>query len=48
MPVFVERSVLALEAIYVNGGRRGFLLRIAPAALQRTLDAVAVEVALEA
>jgi glycosyltransferase involved in cell wall biosynthesis len=29
MPVFVEASVLELERIYINGGRRGFLVSIA-------------------
>ena len=27
LPVFVERAILALETIYVNGGSRGFLVR---------------------
>src|SRR6185436_18369996 len=31
MPVYVEESVLALPAILINGGRRGYLLGIAPA-----------------
>jgi len=43
MPVFVERSILALPAIYINGGRRGLLVRIDPAALTRVLGAVAVD-----
>jgi Cys-tRNA(Pro) deacylase len=45
MPVFVERSILDLPAIYVNGGRRGLLVRIAPAELTRVLGAVAVKAA---
>jgi Cys-tRNA(Pro) deacylase len=48
MPVFVERSVLDLDRIYINGGRRGFLVEIAPSALTRTLGAVAVDCALDA
>jgi Cys-tRNA(Pro) deacylase len=48
MPVFVERSVLDLDRIYINGGRRGFLVQIAPSALTRTLGAVAVHCALDA
>jgi Cys-tRNA(Pro) deacylase len=28
MPVYVERSILALPKIYINGGRRGFLVCI--------------------
>lgn len=47
MPVFVERSILALEALYINGGRRGLLLRIAPEDLVRVLRPQAVDVALE-
>lgn len=45
MPVFVERSILALEAVYINGGRRGLLVRIAPSELVRVLGAVAVDAA---
>jgi Cys-tRNA(Pro) deacylase len=44
LPVFVERSVLALDTIYVNGGRRGLLVQIAPAELTRVLGAVPVDV----
>jgi Cys-tRNA(Pro) deacylase len=47
MPVFVERSVLALPRIYLNGGRRGYLVSIEPSVLLSTLSAVAVECALE-
>ena len=45
LPVFIERSILELPAIYINGGRRGFLVRIAPAALARLLAPTAVDVA---
>ena len=45
LPVFVERSILELPAIYINGGRRGLLVRIAPAELARVLGAVAVDAA---
>ena len=47
LPVFLERSILALPRIYINGGRRGFLVGIAPADLERTLAPKLVEVALE-
>jgi Cys-tRNA(Pro) deacylase len=47
LPVYLERSVLALPRIYINGGRRGFLVGIAPAELQRTLAPTLVDVALE-
>ena len=46
LPVFMERSILALERIYINGGRRGFLVAIAPGELVRTLAPQLVEVAL--
>jgi Cys-tRNA(Pro) deacylase len=47
MPVYVERSILAIEKVYVNGGSRGFLVGIAPAEIVRVLGAVPVEVAIE-
>jgi prolyl-tRNA editing enzyme YbaK/EbsC (Cys-tRNA(Pro) deacylase) len=45
LPVFVERSVLDLETIYIKGGRRGLLVKIAPAELTRVLGAVPVHAA---
>jgi Cys-tRNA(Pro) deacylase len=47
MPVYLERSVLALPRIWINGGRRGFLVAIDPGEIVRTLAPVLVEVALE-
>jgi Cys-tRNA(Pro) deacylase len=47
MPVYMERSILGLEKIYINGGRRGFLVRLAPGEIVRTLAPQLVEVALE-
>ena len=47
LPVYVERSVLELPHLYINGGRRGLLVRIAPADLSRILRPVAVSVALK-
>ena len=46
MPVYVERSVLALECIYINGGRRGFLVGLAPQVLETLLQARPVDCAL--
>ena len=46
MPVFLERSVLALPRIFINGGRRGYLLGMAPAELERVLSPTLVDVAL--
>ena len=47
LPVYVERSVLELPHLYINGGRRGLLVRVAPADLSRILRPVAVSVALK-
>ncbi len=47
LPLYMERSILALGHVYINGGRRGFLVRIAPQEIVRTLDPALVEVALE-
>jgi Cys-tRNA(Pro) deacylase len=46
LPVFVEGSVLALPAIYINGGQRGFLVGIAPEVLARLLGATPVQCAI--
>jgi Cys-tRNA(Pro) deacylase len=46
MPVYVEASVLELERICINGGRRGYLIGIAPAVLTELLDAKPVHCAL--
>jgi Cys-tRNA(Pro) deacylase len=47
MPVYLERSVLELPRIYINGGRRGYLLGMDSSELVRLLSPVLVEVALE-
>ena len=47
MPIYVEKTILDLAQIYINGGRRGFLVSIAPQELLRVLNARAVEVALQ-
>ena len=44
--VFVEASVLELPRIYINGGRRGYLVGIAPSVLSALLDAKPVHCAL--
>lgn len=46
MPVFLERSVLDLPRIWINGGRRGYLVGIDPRELVRTLSPTLVDVAL--
>ena len=46
LPVYVERTILNLPTIYINGGSRGFLLGVAPADAARVLGATLVDVAL--
>jgi prolyl-tRNA editing enzyme YbaK/EbsC (Cys-tRNA(Pro) deacylase) len=46
MPVYVEASILELETIYINGGRRGYLVGIAPGVLTALLGAKPVHCAL--
>ena len=46
MPVYAERGIFDLERIYINGGRRGYLVGIAPADLVPLLAPVLVEVGL--
>ena len=46
MPVYVERSILDLEKIYINGGRRGYLIGITPQVLGALLPVTLVECAL--
>ena len=48
MPVYVEEGVLALPKVHINGGRRGFLVGIAPAVLTDLLGAKPVHCALAA
>jgi len=45
LPIFIERSILELPAIYINGGRRGFLVRLLPSDLVKTLNPTPVDVA---
>ncbi|MDR2788393.1 MAG: Cys-tRNA(Pro) deacylase [Candidatus Accumulibacter sp.] len=48
MPVYVEKTILDLPLIYINGGRRGFLVGIRPQDLTRALAPVTVEAAAQA
>jgi Cys-tRNA(Pro) deacylase len=45
IPVYVERSIFDLEGIFINGGKRGFLIHIDPNILPGVLEVTAVEVA---
>ena len=47
MPVYIEKTILDLPLIYINGGRRGFLVGVHPHDLMRALAPKVVEVALK-
>jgi Cys-tRNA(Pro) deacylase len=47
MPVFAERSILELPEIYINGGRRGLLVKLRSADLASALSVTLVDVARE-
>ena len=46
MPVYIEDSILALPLIAINGGRRGYLVQIAPQVCVELLGAQSVNCAL--
>lgn len=45
LPIYMERSIADLDRLYVNGGRRGFLVSMAPSELVRVLSPTLVDVA---
>jgi Cys-tRNA(Pro) deacylase len=45
LPVFMQRTISDLERVYINGGRRGFLVAVTPADIVRVLAAELVDVA---
>jgi Cys-tRNA(Pro) deacylase len=46
MPVFAQRTIVELPRIYINGGRRGYLVGLDPRELLRLLSPMLVDVAL--
>ena len=46
LPIYVEASILSLDKIYINGGKRGFLVAIAPQDLVKLLKPTPVTVAI--
>ena len=45
MPVYCERSVTELQTVYINGGKRGYIISLATADLLRVLQPVLVDAA---
>ncbi len=46
LPIFAESSIFGLERIWINGGKRGFLIEISPLALKNVLEVQEVDVAI--
>lgn len=46
LPVYVERTIMDLPDIYINGGRRGLLVKISPMVLETLLPVTRVDVAI--
>ena len=47
MPVYMEETILALTRIYINGGRRGYLIAMDPRDIVKILNPTAVHVGIE-
>lgn len=47
MPVYMEQSILELPKIYINGGKRGYLVGVDPKDVARVLAPVMVKVGIE-
>ena len=47
MPVYMEKTILGLDRIYINGGKRGYLVGVAPADVARVLAPELVSVAID-
>ena len=47
MPVYMEQTIMDLDRIFINGGKRGFLVALAPQDAHRILAAQLVRVAIE-
>jgi Cys-tRNA(Pro) deacylase len=45
LPVYAERTILALPRILINGGKRGFLVEMDPADLRRAFPLIEVSIA---
>ena len=48
MPIYMQRTILDLPKMYVNGGARGFLVSLDPREAERVLRPTLVDVAIEA
>ena len=46
MPIYMQRTILDLPRIYINGGARGFLVAIDPREAERLLNPTLVDIAI--
>jgi Cys-tRNA(Pro) deacylase len=44
MPVYMEEEILEQESVYINGGKRGFILEMNPEEIRRLIQPVLVNV----
>lgn len=44
MPVYIQKSILDLDSVFINGGKRGFLINLKPADIVRVLKPIPVDV----
>lgn len=47
MPVYMEKSITTLDRIYINGGKKGFLVGITPQVVLDLLDPTLIEVGID-
>ena len=47
MPIYAEKTIFDLEKIYINGGKRGFLISINPQVLRDVLNVEKVEIGIK-
>jgi len=47
MPVYMEETILGLPEIYINGGKRGYLVGVAPSEIVRVLGPKMVKVGIK-
>jgi Cys-tRNA(Pro) deacylase len=46
LPVYVEKTILDLQRIYINGGKRGFIIEINPQDLRMAFQIMEIEAAI--
>lgn len=44
MPVYIQKTILDLEKIYINGGKQGYLVSMNPQEIKRVLKPIEVDI----